>query len=427
VPIISQQLSATGFQLDRICPCCAIGVTRVKYFLLLPFLLAADWPGTHGPTRDGHSSETQLKWDWPKAGPEQAWKIAVGSGFAGVAVADGKVFLFHRIENEEVLSALDPATGKELWKFAYRTKYRDDFQFDNGPRCVPLIEKGVAYLYGADGDLHAVDAKTGKEKWGKNLMAEYKPKKGYFGVAAGPVLVGGKLLVNVGAKGAGIVAFEPDTGKELWKTSDDGPSYSTATTMDLNGKPHAVFFTRNGLLVVYPADGKVACSHPWRARIDASVNAATPLVRGEEIFLTTSYSTGAILLKPKGTEIEEIWASDAAISAHYNTPVRVGEFVYGIDGRQEGKAARLRCIAWKTGKVQWTQEKFGIAGLIAVDGGLLAVTEDGEAVRFDASEKKYAERARAEVLPGVIRAAPALSDGKLYVRSEKELVCVKLK
>ena len=394
---------------------------------LLPFLLAADWPGYLGPTRDGHSAETQLKWDWPKDGPPAVWKIPVGRGFAGVAVAEGKVFLFHRVENDEVLAALDPATGKELWKFAYRTRYRDDFQFDNGPRCVPLIIKGIAFLYGADGDLHAVETKAGKKLWGKNLMAEYKPKKGYFGVAAGPVLIDGKLLVNVGAKGAGIVAFEAETGKELWKVSDDGPSYSTGTTMDLAGKPHAVFFTRAGLLVVNPADGKVACSHSWRARIDASVNAATPLVRGEEILLTTSYGTGAILLKPKGAEAEEIWASDKAISAHYNTPVRVGEFLYGMDGRQEGRAARLRCVEWKTGKVQWTQEKFGLASLIAVDGGLLAITEDGDAVRFDASEKEYVERARATLVTGVVRAAPALVDGRLYVRDEKELICVKLK
>ena len=399
---------------------------KIALVLLIPVLLAADWPGYLGPTRDGQSAETQLNWDWPKEGPPAAWKIPVGAGFAGVAVADGKLFLFHRVENDEVLTALDPASGKEIWKFTYRTKYRDDFGFDNGPRCVPLLVKNTVFVYGADGDLHAIDTR-GKKLWGKNLLAEYKPKKGYFGVGAGPVHIGGKLLVNVGAKGAGIVAFDPETGAELWKSSDDGPSYSTGTTMELNGKSHAVFFTRAGLLVVDPVDGKVALSHPWRPRIDASVNAATPLIRGDEIFLATSYGTGAILLKPKGAEVDEIWSSDKAISAHYNTPVRVGDYLYGIDGRQEGKGARLRCIEWRTGTVLWTQEKFGIASLIVVDGGILAVTEDGEVVRFDASEKKYVERGRAALLTGVARAAPALADGRLYLRNEKELICVKLK
>ncbi len=394
--------------------------------LLLPLLLAADWPRYLGPNRDGHSAETKLNWDWKNAPPKPIWAIDVGTGFAGVAVAGGKVFLLHRIGNEEILLALDPATGKEVWKFAYPTRYRDDFDFDNGPRCVPLVEGETVFTYGADGDLQAVEAATGKPRWAKNLLKEYAPKKGYFGIGSGPILLDGKLLVNVGAKGAGIVAFDPATGKELWKCSDDGPSYSTPTTMTLEGKPHAVFFTRAGLLVVNAA-GQVKQSFPWRARIDASVNAATPLVHEGSIFLSTSYNVGAILLKPEGNELTEVWKSDKSLSCHYNTPVRVGEYLFGIDGRQEGGGARLRCVAWKTGDVKWSVDKFGCASLIAVDGGILALTESGELVGFDASEKAFAERGRVSLLKGTVRAAPVLSDGRLYVRNEKQLVSVGLK
>jgi len=393
---------------------------------ILPLLLAADWPRYLGPNRDGHSAETKLNWDWKNAPPKPNWAIDVGTGFAGVAVAGGKVFLFHRIGNEEILIALDPATGKEVWKFAYPTRYRDDFDFDNGPRCVPLVEGETVFTYGADGDLQAVEAATGKPRWAKNLLKEYAPKKGYFGIGSGPILLDGKLLVNVGAKGAGIVAFDPATGKELWKCADDGPSYSTPTSMVIEGKPHAVFFTRAGLLVVNAA-GQVKQSFPWRARIDASVNAATPLVHEGSIFLSTSYNVGAILLKPEGNELTEVWKSDKSLSCHYNTPVRVGEYLFGIDGRQEGGGARLRCVAWKTGDVKWSVEKFGCASLIAVDGGILALTESGDLVGFDASEKAFAERGRVSLLKGTVRAAPVLSDGRLYVRNEKQLVSVGLK
>jgi outer membrane protein assembly factor BamB len=399
----------------------------MKYFtLILPFLLAADWPRYLGPNRDNHSAETKLNWDWKKAPPKEAWAVDVGHGFAGVAVAGGKVFLFHREANEEILAALDPATGKELWKFAYPTRYRDDFEFDDGPRCVPLVEGETVFTYGADGDLHAVEAATGKKRWGRNLLKDYAPKKGYFGIGSGPILLDGKLLVNVGAKGAGIVAFDPATGKELWKCSDDGPSYSTPTSIQIEGKPHAVFFTRAGLLVVNGA-GDVIHSHPWRARIDASVNAATPLILDGSIFLSTSYNTGAILLKPEGKELTEVWKSDKSLSCHYNTPVRVGDHLFGIDGRQEGGGARLRCIDWKTGEVKWSAERFGCASLIAVDGGLLAVTDAGELVGFGADAKAFAERGRVPVLKGVVRAAPALANGQLIVRDEKRLVCVSLK
>lgn len=389
-------------------------------------LRAADWPNVHGPARDNHSAESGLNWTWGKAGPPVAWNREVGAGFAGVAVSGGLVFLFHRVENEEVLLALEAATGNEKWKHAARTKYVDDFGFDDGPRCVPIVNGGRVFVLGADGDFRAVDAKSGKQLWHRNIVADYRVKKGYFGVGAGPIVLGEMLLVNVGGKGAGIVAFDPATGKELWKATDDPPSYAAANAMTLDGKPHGVFLTRSGLVVIAAANGAVKFSKEWRARLDASVNAATPIVRKDEVFLSSSYGVGAVVLKAKAEEWEELWSGDRSLSCHYDTPVLVGEHLYGIDGRQEGGAARLRCVEWKTGTVKWSVDRFGCASLLAVDGGLLAVTERGELVRFEASPTAYKELARAKVLDGVTRAAPALSDGRLFVRDDKRLVCVKL-
>src|SRR5204863_1915772 len=139
-----------------------------------------------------------------------------------------------------------------------------------------------------------------------------------------------------------------------------------------------------GLEALDPKTGAVAYSYPWRSRLDASVNAATPLVYKGDIFLTASYGTGAVLLRPKGAELEEVWTNDRSLSCHYNTPVRVGDYLYGVHGRQEGRA-ELRCVEWKTGAVKWTVPRFGVACLVAVDGGLLALTEGGELVPFDAS------------------------------------------
>jgi outer membrane protein assembly factor BamB len=388
---------------------------------------AADWPNIHGPTRDNHSVETGLNWNWGKDGPSAAWALDVGAGFAGVAAADGSVFLFHRVGNEEVLAALDPTTGKERWRYAARTRYVDDFGFDDGPRCVPVAGGGRVFALGADGDLHAVEAATGKKLWHRNVRTDYKAPKGYFGVGASPIVLADRLLVNVGARGAGIVAFDPATGKELWKATDDPPSYAAPSIIELGGRPHAAFFTRSGLAVVEPTTGAVTFATEWRSRLDASVNAAAPVVRKDELLLTASYGTGAVLLKAKEGEWEEVWSNDRSLSCHYNTPVLVGAHLYGVHGRQEGGAAQLRCVEWKTGAVKWSVERFGVASLLAVDGGLLAVTEGGELVRFDADPEGYRERGRAQVLGGTVRAAPALSDGRLYVRDEKRLVCVRLR
>ncbi len=405
-----------------------LATSLVLSLTLAPTLLrAADWPNAHGPGRANHSAETGLNWTWGKDGPPVAWKLDIGAGFAGVAVSGEMVFLFHRVENQEVLLALHPATGKEKWKHAARTKYVDDFVFDDGPRCVPVVSGNRVFALGADGDLRAVDAATGKELWIRNVVAEYRVKKGFFGVGAGPIVIGEKLLVNVGGKGAGIVAFDPATGKELWKATDDPASYAAANAMTLDGKPHGVFLTRSGLVVVDATTGAVRFTKEWRARLDASVNAATPLVRNDEVFLSSSYGVGAVVLKAKAGDWDELWSGDRSLSCHYDTPVLVGDYLYGIDGRQEGGAARLRCVEWKTGNVKWSVDRFGCASLLAVDGGLLAVTEGGELVRFEASPKAYKELTRAKVLDGVTRAAPALSDGRLFVRDDKRLVCLRLK
>jgi len=388
---------------------------------------AADWPQLLGPTRDGHSTETRLNWAWPKDGPPIAWKLDVGTGWASPVVADGKVLLFHRVEDNEILVALDPATGKEKWTSKYVTKYRDDFNFDNGPRSTPCVNDGKVFTLGANGDLNAWELETGKLLWGRNIREEYKAVKGYFGVAPSPLIVGGKLVLNVGGKGAGVVALDPATGKELWKATDDLASYSSPTAAEIDGKVAAVFLTRFGLRVFEAATGKLMYEFEFKPRINESVQAATPLVWKDEIFLTASYATGAALVRVKGGELTEVWMNDKSLSSQYNTPVRVGDYLYGVHGRADVGTAQLRCIEWKTGAVKWSEEKFGVASLIAVDGGLVSLNEAGILVRFDASPDGYKERARAKILEKPTRATAVLANGLLFARDGTKLVCVNLK
>jgi outer membrane protein assembly factor BamB len=395
----------------------------MKYFVLLPLLaclLGADWSQHLGPLRNGHSSETGLARQWPKDGPPLHWKQETGHGWAGPAVADGRVYLFHRVGNEEVLECLSVVQGELLWKKAYRSRYVDDFEFDDGPRAVPLVADGRVITLGADGDLTSLDAKTGAEQWRRNINRDYGVAKAYFGVGTSPMLAGGKLLINVGAKGAGIVAFDPATGKELWKASNDGVSYSSPIVATIEGKELAIFFTRAGLLALDPTQGEIKYQHPWRPRLNASVNAATPIAYKDQIYLSTSYGTGAIILEAEKGELKELWKGDEILSNHYSTPVLIDGYLYGVDGRQEGNP-RLRCVEWKSGEVKWTRESFGCAGLVAVDGLVIAVTEKGDLVLFEPTPKEYREKSRATALDSPVRALPAFSDGRLYIRDPKAL------
>jgi outer membrane protein assembly factor BamB len=395
--------------------------------LLIAFLgLGADWPQHLGPQRDNVSPETGLARAWPKDGPKAIWDKKAGAGWSGPVVAGERAILFHRIDNDEIVDCVEAATGKTIWRQSYKTRYVDDFGFDSGPRATPLIADGKVFTLGAEGELTAFDLAKGDVLWQKNLNKEYNPPKGFFGVATSPILATGKLIINVGAKGAGVVAFDPKNGKEIWKASDHGVSYSSPVAAKINGEELAIFFTRQGLLALTADKGEVRYEHPWRPRLNASVNAATPIVAGNRIFLTASYSLGAILLEAVKEGVNQVWSNDTSLSCHFNTPVLVNERLFGIDGRQEGKP-QLRCVEWKTGKVLWTKEGFGCATLIAVEGLLLALVENGDLVLFEPSTVGYKELARAAILGGKVRTAPALSGGRLLARDNDKWICVDLK
>ncbi len=392
------------------------------------FAAAADWPQFLGPTRNGVSTETGLKSTWTKNGPPIVWDRDVGDGFSGPVVVGDRVLLFHRVGDEEVVECFNAADGKTKWKKGYPTSYHDRFGKGDGPRATPLVADGRVYTLGAEGVLQCLKLEDGDKVWRRDLVKDYQTQEGFFGVATSPLLEGGRLLVNVGgANGAGIVAFNKDDGKELWKADDHDASYASPVAADLAGKRQAVFFTREGLVSLDPADGAIRYSKHWRSRMDASVNAASPVIVGDQIFLTACYGTGAVLLRAKADGLEEVWSNDKSMSCHYGTPIYQDGYLYGFDGRQE-EGARLRCVEMKSGAVKWTQEGFGCGSMILADGKLIILTEDGDLVLAKATPEKYEELARTSVLDArPLRAPIALADGKLYGRDGRKLVCWNLK
>ncbi len=383
----------------------------------------ADWPQFLGPNRDGSSPEAGLRATLPKDGPPVVWRKEVGEGYSGPVIAGGRAILFQRVGAEEVVACLDAATGKERWAFRYPCAYQDDFGKGNGPRATPVIAGGRVYTHGADGRLHCLDLETGKKVWARSLLQEYQVPASFFGVGTSPLVEGKRVLVNVGGKQAGIVAFDADTGKELWRATDDGASYSSPIAATIDGQRYAVFLTRQGVVLLDPADGKVRYQKRWRARINASVNAATPLVVGDLAFFSSSYDTGALLLKVRKGGVEEVWSGDESMSNHYTTCVHRDGFLYGFHGRQE-VGAILRCVELKTGKVRWSREGFGCGAMVLADGRLIILTERGDLVLADATPDAYRERARAHVLDALPCRAPiALADGRLYARDGARLVC----
>lgn len=400
----------------------------VVLFAFAHSAFADDWPQFLGPNRDGVTCETKLSLTWPKDGPPRLWKREIGSGYAGPVVRGDRLILFHRIENREIIDCLDPKTGDVRWTFSYRCDFEDDFGKGNGPRATPSIAKDCVVTFGAEGKLTCVGLNKGEKRWQRDLTNEYKVPKSYFGVGTSPLVVDDRVLVNVGGKGAGIVAFSLADGKELWKATSDGASYSSPIAATIAGQPRVIFFTRNGIIVLDPRDGTVVYQKRWRARYDASVNAATPLLLpGDRAFFSASYETGAILLKLKKDGADELWTDDEAMANHYSTCVAHNGFLYGCDGRQEA-GARLRCVDPNGPKVMWSKERFGCAGIILAGDRLILLTEAGDLVSADADPKAYREQSRARILQQTpIRAHPAIADGILFARDDGTLVALDLR
>lgn len=272
--------------------------------------MAADWPQFLGPDRNGVSSDP-VATHFPAQGPARVWRVAVGHGFSGPVVSAGKVVLFHRRGDQEVLEAFDVKDGKSLWTAAHAATYVDDFGFDDGPRATPSIDHNRVFAFGADGVLVCVDFESGRQLWSVDAHRDLGSEKGFFGFACSPLVAGRLVLVSVGGHdGAGVAAFEADSGKLAWKATDHEAGYSAPVLMESGGRRLAVFFTRSGVVGLDPAGGAVQFEFPWRSRQQASVNAATPLIDGDRIFVSASYNTGAVLLRVKPGGVEKVWSGD---------------------------------------------------------------------------------------------------------------------
>jgi outer membrane protein assembly factor BamB len=379
-------------------------------------LWAGDWPQILGPDRNGVAQGEKLAEHWPADGPQLLWKAKLGSGYAGPAVVGDRVYVFHRLGATEQVLALDAADGKEVWKADFKATYRPGVDPDDGPRCVPLVVGGCVYVLGAAGDLRCIDAVSGKSLWERHLYADHGGDEGYFGAGSTPILLGGRLLVNVGGRGAGIVAIDPKSGKTLWQASDEGASYSSPAAVLLEGKDQALFITRMNCVLADPAAGKVSVLFPFGRR-GPTVNAATPLVVGGKLFITSSYGVGAAYASLDASGAKELWASDDTLSSQYATPVIQDGIAYGTHGREDQGMAELRAIDLAKREVRWSQPGFGVAHLMLADGKLLVLKVDGKLELVRAMPEKYAPLATCDLGVQTTRALPALASGRLFVRT----------
>jgi outer membrane protein assembly factor BamB len=395
---------------------------------------AGDWPQWLGPKRDGSTAEKVAPWK-EKEAPRVLWRQAVGQGYSSPVVAGGRVFFHAAVpdRDEEEVVALDAATGKQLWSDRYpRPRFRS--VLGHGPRATPTVAGKRLYTIGINGLLSSYDVDKGKRLWQVDLYKELQADLPPFAVCCSPLVVGNRVIVSVGGKGRCVVALHTDTGEVQWQALDDAASTSSPVLFAGGDRPRGaapdvVFMTPLRLVGLDPLDGTLRWEHPMVFQPRGT--SPTPIAVGDKMVASTqSHGAVAVRVGKKDDKVaaEQAWQNQE-MKSYFSSGVAAGDLLLLVSNAVEPlPAASITCLEAGTGKELWKKEKVGYfhAGLLRTgDGKLLVLNDAGILTLLDVDAKGARELARAKVCGGTL-VVPALADGRLYARDDKEVICLQL-
>ncbi|MDP1588957.1 MAG: PQQ-binding-like beta-propeller repeat protein, partial [Prosthecobacter sp.] len=426
-----------------------------------------------GPTDDAISPETHLSKKWAVGEPKAVWEVAMGEGYNSPAISGDYCVIFHALDGKEIIECLHRETGKRFWTHDYPISYQDRYGFGNGPRGSPVIADGIVVTYGVTCELRALDLKTGKLLWKHDLRAEMHVPQDFFGAGGTPLILDGRVMVNVGGKkaaiedseglrdrkkrlaeaGVSVAAFDLKSGEVVWKVEDAwGASYASPIPAKLHGQLKVLVYAggesdpaTGGLMCIDPASGKLHSKFAWRDDEYIQAIGTSPVVIPDKnrAFITTAYPKGRPL---GGSMVEydaefqpkEVWHSKK-LGVHWMNPVYHEGHLYAIDGETEPKS-RLVCVNADTGtevweqKIEWEDAEFSKqtgranptrlsilrASLLKADGAFLCLGEVGSLHWLDLSPTGAKVIAQAQPFYALNTwSLPALSQGLLYVRQQQ--------
>ncbi len=388
------------------------------------------------------SDERSLLKEWGSEGPPLVWERTRGEGYSMPVVAEGRLVHVHRLGDQEVVECLDPETGTVFWDFRYPTDYKDRYGFNGGPRGAACIDGSFVYTYGAEGVMHCLTLESGEVVWRRDLSADYRAKQQFFGVGTSPVVYGDWVLVQVGAPGGPtLVALDKETGKTAWGVGEEwGPSYATPVIANLHGRDKALVFAggdsrppTGGLLAVDLEWRSVDFAFPWRSTKYESVNASSPVVIGDRVYVSHSIADkGAMVQVSPDGGVETVW-TNRRLGAYWMTPIHHDGYLYGFDGRH-APDSELVCLDAATGEEVWRVQpewkdklgdremtmRIGRGHLLRVDDSYLCLGETGHLLWLDLSPKGCEILQRTWLFAAQESyTPPVLSRGLLYVTQNK--------
>ena len=379
-----------------------------------PELAAGDWPHYRGSHYDGIAQESDLNF----GSMEQAWKTNVGTGFCSIILADGRLFTMGNFNHNDTVFCLDPATGKEIWRYSYPEPL-DPNMYEGGPNATPTYHDGSIFILSKSGNMFRLGAADGKVLW-KLTAKELDAKPPTWGFAGAATVVGDMVLFNVGPKGTAVNIAD---GKQVWSSKGGNAGYAPPVPFKAGGKDGVAIFTGTHLRAVNPADGTEMWSYPWATAYE--VNAAAPVFFGDKVFISSSYGKGCALLDLSGGTPTLAWENEHMMN-HFSSSVFYEGHIYGLSGHS-GRRSKLMCMDPATGEVVWS-EGFRF-GSVAQAGDKLVVLEDnGKLTVAIAQPEGYQMVASKEILDYKCWTVPVIAGGRLFARNAQgDLVSLALK
>jgi outer membrane protein assembly factor BamB len=396
-----------------------------------------DWPQWGGPNRNFMSASTGLAGSWPANGPRKLWTRALGEGHSAVSVEGGRLYTMYRPlgmlamvrrSQEEVVAALDAATGKTIWEYKFPSPTEGvNFSEGAGPHSTPLVTADRVYAVGSRKELLALNKANGQLVWSHDMIKEYNagpPDRGY---APSPLLYGENVIVPMGGAGQAVAAFNAKTGALAWKAGDFEFSPASPTIIDVDGQKQLLYFAGNAVAGFDPANGRTLWSHPHKT--DWGLNISTPIWSPSDhlLFISSAYGTGSrvVELRQAGgkTTATEKWFNNR-MRIHIGSAIRIGGHVFGSSG--DFGPAFLTAVDVNTGRVAWQDRSFARAQLLHADGKLVILDEDGNLGLATVSPTGLQVLAKAPVLDHLAWTPPTLSGTRLFVRDRKTIAAFEL-
>lgn len=395
-----------------------------------------EWPQFLGPFRNGWVSPVGFRTNWNEKPPQQLWTAPCGGGFASCCVTGGKLYTHDKLEDQERVLCLNAETGAVLWQHAYAVDYSGMKKgYANGPRATPAVHDGRIYALGATGKLLCLLEPTSPGSppavaWEKDLVAEFRARSPEWGIASSPLIEGDTVIVQPGARGASVVAFDRKTGETRWKTGDDLSGYSSPVAATLGGVRQIVAVTGQSVLGLRANDGTELWRYPWKTQFEGNV--ASPVIVGDYVFVSSAYNKGCALLHVASASADRVnmkpvyFLPNELMRTHHNTVMHKDGFLYGYDDQV------LRCIDMReqTNVFEWAGSDHADISktkgtLILVGDHLVGLTQKGTLFLAEANPKELKVLGKIEkALSGSeCWAVPVVVRGRIYIRDQSTIVC----